>query len=332
MRPTILTMRLTRTLPNTVPALSLSFALLASTGLTDPAISQELSVQVPEVSVQAVPPSLTVPTAEEARTEIQRTPGGVAVIPDTVFRNTPARTIKDIVEWTPGVIVQPRFGADARLSIRGSGLSRNYGNRGLNVFMDGVPVNTSDGLVDFFEIDPSAYRYVEVFKGSNALRLGGNSLGGATNLVTPTGRDVSPSSVRLDAGSFGYVRAQASTGGVSGPFDFFVTGAAQRQDGFREHSNGDDQRASGNIGYQFSPDAETRFYLNVNRIRQRIPGEVTQDQALRSPRSANQEWVRQDQARNIDSVRLANRTTLRFGATTVEFGAFGVNRHVMHPI
>ena len=36
--------------------------------------------------------------------------------------------------------------------------------------MDGIPIDTSDGMFDLFEIDPTAYRHVEVFKGANALR------------------------------------------------------------------------------------------------------------------------------------------------------------------
>jgi iron complex outermembrane receptor protein len=296
------------------------------------AIPPQATVELPPVEVLGVRPSLTVPATEQARAEIQRTPGGVEFIPDNAFRNTPAQTVKDVLGWTPGVIVQPRYGDDGRISIRGSGLSRNYGNCGLNLFMDGIPINTSDGLADLFEIDPTAYRYVEVFKGANALRFGSNSLGGAVNFVTPTGRDAAPFSGRVDAGSYGYLRGQASSGGVFGPFDYFATGSAQRSDGFRDHREGDEQRFSGNLGYQFSPDAETRFYLNANRIRQRLPGEVTREAALSSPRTANSEFVRQDQQRNIDSVRIANKTTLRLGPTTVELGIFGVNRHVMHPI
>lgn len=276
--------------------------------------------------------SVTVPTVEQARADLQRTPGGVALVPDTVFKNRPAQTLKDVLDFVPGVIVQPRFGSDARLSIRGSGLSRNYGNRGINVFQDGIPINTSDGLVDFFEIDPTAYRYVEVFKGANALRFGGNALGGAINLVTPTGRDVFPHDARIDVGSFGYVKGQAATGGVSGPVDYFVTLSGERFDGFREHSEGNSVRGSANIGYQFSPQAETRFYINANTINQRIPGEVDRQTALRNPRAANPYWVLLDQQRNINSVRLANKTTLRFDETTVDFGVFTVQRHVDHPI
>lgn len=276
--------------------------------------------------------SLTVPTTAEARAEIQQWPGGVEVVPDTAFKDGPARTVKDVLGWVPGVLVQPRWGPDARLSIRGSGLSRNYGNRGINMFMDGIPINTSDGLFDLFEVDPSAYRYVEVFKGANALRYGANSLGGAINFVTPTGRDANAFESRVDVGSFGFIRGQTSSGGASGPWDWFITTSAERQDGYRDHSEGNAERLNANLGYQFSPNAETRFYLNANSWRARLPGEVSKDSALNSPRAANSEFVQLDEQRNIDSVRVANKTTLRFGPTTVDIGVFTHQRDVDHPI
>ena len=276
--------------------------------------------------------SLTVPDTEQAAANIQYIPGAAEVISDARFKNTPAQTIKDIVGWIPGVIAQPKSNIDNRISIRGSGLTRNYGNRGINMYMDGIPINTADGLFDVFEIDPSAYRYVEVFKGANALRYGANSLGGAINFVTPTGYDASRFSGRVDTGRFGYMKGQASTGGAYGPYDYFITASAQHEDGYRDHSNGHMVLGSANFGYRFSQDAETRFYLNANTWRQRLPGELTKSMALDSPRSADSEFVRQDQQRNIDSVRIANKTTLRFGSTTIDFGLFGHHRHVDHPI
>jgi iron complex outermembrane recepter protein len=276
--------------------------------------------------------SLTVPNTEQARREMQQTPGGVALVPDTAFKNSPANTVRDVIGWVPGVITQFKSNIDNRISIRGSGLTRNFGNRGVNLYIDGIPINTSDGLTDVFEIDPTAYRYVEVYRGANALRYGANALGGAVNFVTPTGRDASPFDSRFDAGSFGFVRGQASTGGWNGPVDWFVNGSAQREDGFRDHSEGQIARLNSNVGYRFSPDAETRFYVNANSWRARLPGEVTKTAALTSPRTADSEFVRQDQQRNIDSVRVANKTTLLFGPTTVDFGIFTHQRHVDHPI
>jgi iron complex outermembrane recepter protein len=92
------------------------------------------------------------------------------------------------------------------------------------------------------------------------------------------------------------------------------------------------ERLNANFGYQLSPDAETRFYVNANTWRARLPGEVTKTAALTSPRTADSEFVRQDQQRNIDSVRIANKTTWRFDTTTVDLGVFTHQRHVDHPI
>ena len=45
---------------------------------------------------------------------IERVPGAVEVIPDTAFKNDPTSTIKDILGRVPGVVVQSRWGPDAR--------------------------------------------------------------------------------------------------------------------------------------------------------------------------------------------------------------------------
>ncbi len=278
--------------------------------------------------------SLTVPTTAEIQAELARVPGAVVVIPDTAYKqSTPATTIKDVLDYVPGVFVQPKWGEDSRLSIRGSGLSRNFHLRSVQIFQDGIPRNTADGYGDFQEIDPSAYRYVEVYKGANALRYGANALGGAINFVSPTGRDADRISASADIGSFGFHRLQSSIAGANGPFDLFVTASWQEQDGFREHSWGESTRASGNIGLRLAENVETRFYFGVSDIMQRIPGSVTRETALTNPKAAAPINVLNDWQRNIDAWRIANKTTIALApGTAVEFGAFYNDRHLMHPI
>jgi len=285
------------------------------------------------VVVPAMPGSLTVATAQQALRELQQYPGAVTLVTaDDYKTSTVANTIKDVLDYVPGVFVQPKWGDDTRLSIRGSSLSRNFHLRGVQLYMDGIPINTADGYGDFQEIDPTAYKYVEVFKGGNALRFGANSLGGAINFVTPTGRDPFVNGASVDFGAFGFRRLQANAGGTNGPWDGFVTASTQAAEGFRDHSFGQATRMRGNVGYQFSPDFETRFYLNANDVRQRIPGTVTKMSALTTPEAAAPGNISGDQQRNIDTVRLANKTTIRFDNTTVDFGLFGIDRHLMHPI
>jgi iron complex outermembrane recepter protein len=291
------------------------------------------ATQPPSEQGQGGRGALAVLSAQQALTQINNTPGGVALVPAAAYKNsTVANTIKDILDYVPGVFAQPKWGDDTRLSIRGSSLSRNFHLRGVQLYMDGIPINTADGYGDFQEIDPTAYKYVEVWKGANALQYGANSLGGAINFVIPTGRDPWPNGVSADMGAFGFKRLQANAGGAIGPWDGFVTASTQASDGFRDHSFGSSTRVSGNVGYQFSPDAETRFYFNANEIRQRIPGSVTKQSALTDPQAAAPANVALDQQRNIDTVRIANKTTIRFEDTKVAFGAFGVDRHLMHPI
>ncbi len=290
--------------------------------------------------------SLTVPTTAEATAEINRTPGAVEVVPDTAYKySTPSATLKDALDYVPGVFVQPKWGEDTRLSIRGSGLSRNFHGRGVQLMMDGIiPISTADGASDFQEIDPTAYRYIEVYKGSNALRFGANSLGGAVNFVMPTGYDADLFGARLDIGSFGLRKLAASSGGVAGAADYFITGTWQEQDGFREHSDGESARGAMNLGYRLTPDMETRFYVNANYVRQRIPGAVTREEALTNPAGAferpglggngfGNDNVDRDYQRNLDTVRVANRTTIRVApGTFVEVGGFYLDRHLDHPI
>lgn len=292
--------------------------------------------------------SLTVPNTAEAIAEIERTPGAVEVVSDKAFKgSTPSTTIKDALDYVPGIFVQTKWGEDTRLSIRGSGLSRNFHGRGVQLMMDGIiPITTADGASDFQEIDPTAYRYIEVYKGGNALRFGANALGGAINFVMPTGYDADLFGTRIDVGSFGFRKLALSSGAVSGPVDYFITGTWQEQDGFRDHSDGESVRGAMNVGYRLSEDIETRFYLNANHVRQRIPGALTKSDALTNPESAfeqpgepftffgqGNDNVDRDYQRNIDSVRFANRTTIRLApGTLVEFGGFYFDRHLDHPI
>ena len=278
--------------------------------------------------------SLSVPTTAEATADIDRTHGAVEVVPGSAYQtSTPAATIKDALDYVPGVFVQPKWGDDSRLSIRGSGLSRNFHLRGIQLYMDGIPINTADGYGDFQEIYPSVYRYLEVYKGGNALRFGANSLGGAINFVMPTGYDADLFGARVDIGSFGYHKLSVSSGGVSGPVDYFIAGTWQESDGFREHSSGESVRGSMNVGYRLTENIETRFYINANNVDQRIPGSVTRESALTDPKAAAPNNITGDWQRNIDTLRIANKTAIRVApGTLVEVGAFMVDRHLMHPI
>ena len=125
--------------------------------------------------------------------------------------------------FTPGVYVQPRFGAadESQISIRGSGLRNNFHARGINVLVNGMPYRNADGFTDFESLELLNTESIEVYKGGNALRYGGSTLGGAINLETKTGYTAAPLGVVAEGGSSGFSRGSCSSGATAGKLDYF---------------------------------------------------------------------------------------------------------------
>jgi iron complex outermembrane receptor protein len=129
------------------------------------------------------------------------------VISSEAYADRYAVGLTDAVRDVPGVYAEKKFGEDAgcRSAARASAIPAT--TAGPCWPRTACPLNDADGYGDFQLIDPSLARYTEVYKGGNALRFGGALLGGAINLVTPTGRTAGPTILRVDGGSFGTVRA-----------------------------------------------------------------------------------------------------------------------------
>ena len=269
------------------------------------------------------------PVVAEAAAKVVRTPGGVDVVPAEDFEDKLAVSLRDALSFSPGVYTQPRFGQEVRISIRGSGLSRGYHMRGLTLLQDGIPINMADDNGDFQEFDPQVFQHLEVYRGGNALRLGGSTLGGAINAVTPTGRTAPGAEVRLDGGSFDTLRAKAAYGYADERGDAWAAVTGDRSDGDRDHGRRWALRFNGNVGLKLTDRVETRFYASAQTIRQKLSGALNESDALNHPAKGN---FAGDQARNIDSIRLQNRTTVALDGAELAFGAYYNAKALDHPI
>lgn len=289
---------------------------------------------LPPIQVTATPPgTLTVPSATEAREEIDRTPGGVEVVPAEQYRDTRATTLKDVLDYVPGVWVQSKYGQeDAKLVIRGSGLSRNFHLRGVRLLQDGAPINQADGSGDFQEIDPLAEQYVEVFKGANALRYGATTLGGAINFVSPTGRSNPGFLARFLGGSYTTLNEQVAGGFSEGPWDAWLSLTNLYSTGFRQHTTQSLTRVNGNVGAQIGSNVETRFFVSGNYIRQQIPSSLTQQQFWSSPIQAPGINLTLNTRRDIDSFRFANTTAFDIGNDNLILQSFVKSKYLFHPL
>ncbi len=277
--------------------------------------------------------SLTQPDLKRATEEINRTAGGVSIVDAEKVREGRVSNFSDTLGLAAGVFAQSRHGAEeTRLSIRGSGLQRTFHGRGIKLMQDGIPVNLADGSFDFQAIEPMATRYIEVYRGANALRYGASTLGGAINFVSPTGYDAPRLELRGEIGSFDYRRSGIATGGVVGDLDYFISSSTFEQDGYRDYAYQKGERTNANLGYRFNEDIETRFYVGYANSVSELPGGLTKRQLTLNPEQANPANVTGRNKRDIDLWRIANKTTLRFGSTRVEIGAYYSDKDLFHPI
>ncbi|WOK37702.1 TonB-dependent receptor [Sphingomonas sp. C3-2] len=275
---------------------------------------------------------VTAQSTETAEQEITRTPGGADLVSAAAFENRVAVTLRDALAMSPGVYAQPRYGQEIRLSIRGSGLSRGYHMRGITLLQDGVPINLADNSADFQELDPQIFQHIAVYRGSNALRFGSATLGGGINAVTPTGRTSPGYELRLDGGSFNTLGTKAAAGFADEHADAWLAITADRSDGDRAHSDRSALRFNGNVGLRLGARVESRFYATINHVRQDMPGALTREDAIHHPGMALPNAIAMDQARDVDSLRLQNRTTVALGAGTLEAGLFYNAKQLHHPI
>lgn len=295
------------------------------------------------VVITARSDSLTQASIESARDNVKTIPGGASIVDLNQVREGRQSTWSDSLGLAPGVYIQDRFGSEeARLAVRGSGLSRTYHGFGTKVMQDGVPINYADGTFDMQTLDLNASRYVEVLRGPNATTYGASTLGGAINFVSPTGY-TSPSWVgKAEAGSFGYNKVFGSATGVAKPtqtggnvWDYYVAGSQTKQDGFRQHAEMENQKVLTNFGVKVSRDTESRFYVSVVRSRTQLPGYLTKAQLTSTPtiRNSGAAFVNDNnQRRDVDSQRLANKTTVRDGNNVYEFAAYAMHYNLWHPI
>ena len=276
----------------------------------------------------------TVSSVAQAQNTIAKIPGGAAVVDSKKFEDQYVMNFKDMLSETPGVFAQPRFGEEVRLSIRGSGISRGFHMRGITIMQDGIPFNLADGGADFQELDPLVLQHIEVYRGANALQYGATTLGGAINAVTPSARLVPYNYyARVEGGSFGTLRLHVATAQATDTVDAYLAATKSLVGGYRDQSEQDNQRVYGNVGVKLSDKVETRFYVMRNDINQEIPGTISRNAALTNPETIPLINKTDDYSRDIDSLRISNKTTFQISNDLkLDAGIYANKKDLHHPI
>jgi iron complex outermembrane recepter protein len=280
--------------------------LLAAPALAQPPTAPPAQPSPPRLEPVVVE-STTVPadrtrTDQEASEELSRVPGGTAVVDQKTIEQTRGANLRDVLDFVPGVMIRPRFGAadESQFSIRGSGLRNNFHLRGINVLIDGFIYGQADGFSDFESLELLTTKRIEIYKGANALAYGGYTLGGAVNLVSKTGYDAGLVEVRSEAGSYGFLKNYIGTGQVYGPFDIYAAFADTELDGYRDHSEQVRRRAYATFGYVFPGGTTLRLDLGYTQSEEELPGPLTLQEFRANSRQQDPTVVQFRQERNYN--------------------------------
>ncbi len=300
--------------------------------VTLPAYANNNSPILATTIITAKKQALSADDFENSQEKVKKIAGSANLVSSQDLQNKFAVTVKDMFDYVPGVIAQERSGQESRLSIRGSGLSRTFHLRGLNLYQDGVPINLADGSADFQDIDPLALDHIEIYKGANALHLGSSTLGGAVNYISPTGYNSSPFSAQIEGGSFGSTRGNISSGQVLGKFDYFTSLTEFKTDGYRQQNSQFDSKFFSNFGYRFNENVENRTYLTIVNSNLELPGALTRGQMNSNSKQANEVNLKLKQERNFNLLRLANKTSFHYENFIANAGIYTNLKDLDHPI
>jgi iron complex outermembrane receptor protein len=171
------------------------------------------------------------------------------------FENSPLVTIRDLLQYSPGVSFKQGNGPrDVVISIRGSAARNGFGVRNIVLMEDGFSVTQPDGLSRTDLTDPHAYAGVDVYRGPSSALFGNFANGGAINFRTRTGAEIDGVETGHDFGSFGYINNYTAVGKNTGNFDIAAFISDVRQEGFILHHDGDTQTVNMTARYKPTPD------------------------------------------------------------------------------
>lgn len=260
--------------------------------------------------------NLLSPSVYTAENQLRRWPGNVGLINQSDYDQRAILSLGDALAREAGVFARSTSGQQsAKLSIRGSGLASPLGLRGVTLLRNGLPLNQADGTVDPSYANPFNAHYIEIYRGSNALKQGAATLGGAINLVSPTGYSHPGLEIRLQGGSYGYLHTQARAGEVfDNDMDAFASISRYQMNGSAQQSRQETSRFYGNLGFSPNSQSESRLHIDIADMNQEISSPLTLSQLQGSANLENPppRWP-DHRIRTRPHVRLASQYAVNYG-------------------
>lgn len=189
-------------------------------------------------------------------TSLLDTPASVSVITQKEIEERNAKTVEQVLEYTPGIITD-YYGTDDR--------NDYYLVRGFqaSTYRDGLTLGTMRGVRE----EPYAYQRVEVLKGANSTLFGVSDPGGSINFVTKMPTFQSFGSGYLQVGNDDHYEAGFDVGDVlnaDGTLSYRLTGKVLDSDLEYDYSRDEEAFLMG--GLSWAPTDATTVTFILDRL------------------------------------------------------------------
>ena len=190
----------------------------------------------------------------------------------------------DMLKLVPGISIQQyhQGGTAAAFQMRGfTGCSHGPDAA---IFLDGVPLNETDGYADTNIVIPEEINRVEVIKGPASALYGNYASAGVVHYMTIKSGDFTRFKGRY--GSFNTQEAVFSMARSDGKLDQVYTGQFYHTDGYQDNSDWDKQNASARLTYHFNDKLSARVGGRFFNSTWDAPGYIPQSVYDSNPESA----------------------------------------------
>lgn len=247
-------------------------------------------------------------------------------------RTTLARALHTV----PGLQVSDRrnFSLGDRVVLRGVGSRAQFGVRGIEVIVDGVPLTLPDGQTTLSNLDLGSAARIEVLRGP-ASALYGNASGGVIRVRSGGFADapVAPTA-RVTLGQDGFRAEEIGGSGRVGGWDWLLHARHLETDGWRRHSAAETWRANLVARRRLDDGGELRAVVNVFDMPfGENPSSLPRERALAEPRAARDFVVAQGAGESASQAQAG--VTLRTvvgDAVTLRTSGWAAGRDLRNPI
>lgn len=233
----------------------------------------------------------------------------------------------------PGLQVHSRYN-DAmgdRIVVRGFGSRAQFGVRGIQVLVDGIPATMPDGQTTLNHLDLSLLDRAEVLRGP-AAAAHGNAAGGVLLLGTraPPRRGLRHE-VGVAGGGGDLLRVRATTAGGLGSGGWLASLTRERRAGYRPHSGTERYQATGRIDAP-AGGGSLRVVAHGVSYDAENPGSLTLEQYREEPHQAQAYNVAQGTGEEGRHGQLGLAWERSLGAAQLEARVYAIARSLDNPI